>query len=258
MDPLPPGTPWRFGAAGTARFTGTPLASVLEQGRVRSTTIETLFVGADEGEAEPGRSMSFARSLPMAVALHADTLLAWEMNDEPLTRDHGAPLRLVVPRWYGVASVKWLLRITVLSRPFDGYFQEDRYVFTGEPGTPNGTPLTVMRVRAVIGRPSEGARVPLGPVEVVGSAWSGSAAIRSVAVSADGGRTWSTAELRPPRSPYAATTWRHPWIPPKPGSYVLTVRATDEAGSVQPLRSTTNTHGYGNNVVHWVRVTVLG
>jgi len=257
MDPTPPGTPWRFGACGTARFTGVPLAGVLQKAGPRRGAREALLVGADRGEVEPGQSEVFARSLPMAVALNGDALLAWEMNGEPLTRDHGAPLRLVVPRWYGIASVKWLTGITVLARPFDGYFQKEKYVYVGESGTPDGAPVTVMRVRSVIGRPADGARLHLGPIEVAGTAWSGSGAIRGVDVSADDGRSWSPATLHPNDSPLAATPWRHRWVPPRPGSYVLMARATDDAGNTQPLGSTHNVHGYGNNVVHRVRLTVV-
>ncbi len=257
MDPRPPGTPWRFGAAGTARFTGVPLRTVLERARPRPVAVEVMFEGADRGAAEPGRTLPFARSLPADVAFGDEPLLAWAMNGRPLTREHGFPLRLIVPRWYGVASVKWLRRITVLSRAFGGYYQRERYTYAGEPGTSEDAPVTRMRVRAVIARPTEGARLRSGPHWVAGAAWSGFGSIREVAVSADGGRSWSSAELRKPASPYGAMPWRFRWVPPKPGAYTLMARATDGAGNVQPLTSLTNTYGYGNNVVHRIRVRVV-
>ncbi len=257
MVPPPPGTPWRFGGAGTADFTGVSLRSVLDEARLRPEAKEILFVGADRGEVEPGREEAIARSLPTAVALQDDVLLAWAMNGEPLAPAHGFPLRLVVPAWYGVASVKWLVQITALARPFEGYFQKERYVYVGETGTPHRTPVTRMRVRAIIGRPADGAVVPAGPLEVAGTAWSGFGPISLVDLSVDSGRVWSQTELGEPLSEHAATPWRIRWTPPRPGRYELVARATDDAGNTQPLTSLRNDYGYGNNVVHRVRVTVV-
>jgi DMSO/TMAO reductase YedYZ molybdopterin-dependent catalytic subunit len=178
------------------------------------------------------------------------------MNGEPLAPDHGFPIRLVVPRWYGVASVKWLVRISLIERPFEGYYQRERYVYSGDPDVPEGTPVTLMRVRAAIGRPREGAVVPLGPVQVAGTAWSGYGAITRVAISADGGRTWTDAELSRPLSQWSAASWRAVWQPERPGDYTLMARASDSAGHAQPLVSVRNTHGYGNNVVQRISVSV--
>jgi DMSO/TMAO reductase YedYZ molybdopterin-dependent catalytic subunit len=256
MNPVPPGTPWAYGAVGTARFTGTPLHLLLDQAGVGAEAIEVVFTGADQGEVEPGRVTRFARSLPLDVARHPDILLAWAMNGEPLPLQHGFPLRLIVPRWYGVASVKWLVGITVLSRPFEGYFQRESYVYVGERGTPEGTPVTLVRVRGVIGRPSDESKLPLGPVEVAGTAWAGTGPISRVEVSADDGRSWAEAALGTVPSPYAATPWRFVWVPPGPGTYTLMARATDSAGNTQPVEPVWNVYGYGGNVVHRIRVTV--
>jgi len=256
MVPVPSGTPWTYGAVSTATFTGAPLYLLLNQAKIGSEAVEVAFVGADEGEVEPRRLIPFARSLPVNAANDPDTLVAWAMNGEPLPTEHGFPMRLVVPRWYGVASVKWLVRITALSRPFDGYFQRERYVYVGERGTPEGAPVALMRVRAIIARPADGAEVALGPVEVVGVAWSGSGQISRTELSTDGGRSWTEAELGTPPSSYAATPWRFLWSPPRPSIYILMARATDSAGNTQPLHSLWNAHGYGNNVVHRVRVVV--
>jgi len=256
MDPVPPGTPWACGAVSTVQFTGTPLYHLLDQAHVRPSAHETLFQGADQGEVAPGRVVPFARSLPLAVARHPHTLLAWAMNDQPLTAEHGFPLRLVVPGWYGMASVKWLARVSLLPGPFRGYFQQERYVYVQERGTPDNTPVTRMRVRAIMARPAQGARLKLGPVEVAGTAWSGEGPIARVEVSTDGGATWSQARLGRAYSEYAATPWSFLWTPPRPGTYTLVARATDAAGNLQPLESRWNTYGYGNNVVQWVRVTV--
>ena len=132
-----------------------------------------LFAGADSGEVRPGRVVAFERSLPVAAALDPDTILAWEMEGAPLGPDHGYPVRLVVPRWYGVASVKWLERIEVLERPFEGYYQKETYVYLQDPLEEDGAPVTTMRVRSVIARPAEGETLPPGTVEIAGTAWSG-------------------------------------------------------------------------------------
>lgn len=256
MAPLPPGTPWRLGAAGTARFTGTPLRNVLDPGEPGHDVVEVLFTGADAGAQREIPTEAFARSLPLEAARSPDVLLAWAMNGEPLTRSHGFPLRLIVPGWYGVASVKWLVRVTALAEPFEGYFQRERYVYVGEPGTRDGSPVTRMRVRAVIARPAEGAEIALGPIQVMGSAWSGDGPIRLVEVSADGGRSWSPADVMPGASPYAASAWRFGWKPPGRGCFELLARATDDAGNTQPLQPLWNQHGYGNNAVHRVTVRV--
>ena len=259
MLPRPPGTPWGHGAAATAWFAGAPLYLLLDRARPNPEAVEALFTGADQGEVEPGRVTPFARALPLEAARHPDTLLAWSMNGEPLPLEHGFPLRLVVPRWYGVASVKWLTGITLRSSPFDGYFQRARYVYEREQGTPEGTPVTLMRVRSVVARPLDGEELPFEPVEVAGTAWSGAGPIRRVKVrveGADRGSTRGDAELGEALSPYAATPWRFRWDPLAHGTFTLTARAYDAAGNSQPLEPLWNAHGYGNNAVQRVRVRV--
>lgn len=256
MSPLPPGICWGYGAVGTAEFAGIPLSTLLDQAGLRSTATEVVFVGADRGEVESGREMPFARSLSLDVARHPDTLLAWAMNGEPLTREHGFPLRLVVPGWYGVASVKWLVRISAASDTFDGHFQARQYVYKGQRGVPESTPVTRMRVRAVVARPADGAEVPLGPVEIAGTTWSGDAPIDRVEISVNDGHAWTGCALGEALSPYAAVPWRFRWLPPRSGSYTVTVRAIDRAGNTQPRDPVHNILGYGNNAAHRIRITV--
>jgi DMSO/TMAO reductase YedYZ molybdopterin-dependent catalytic subunit len=255
MTPTPPGTPWGWGAVSTGSFTGVPLRDVLDRARLRAGAVEVAFTGADRGEVAPGRAASFERSLPLDVALAPDTLLVHEMNGAPLTPDHGFPLRLVVPGWYGVASVKWLTRVTVLRQPLEAFYQTEHYVYDGEPGTPGRAPVTRMRVRSLIARPAEGAELRAGAVEIAGAAWSGDGAIREVAVTTDGGRAWRAAALEPAASPYAAVLWSLRWDAP-PGEHVIASRASDAAGGIQPLEAVWNALGYGNNVVQRVRVRV--
>jgi DMSO/TMAO reductase YedYZ molybdopterin-dependent catalytic subunit len=241
---------------GTAQFTGTSLRALLEEAGPQADAVEALFTGADEGPTTAGQSAPFMRSLPLEVARDPDTLVAWAMNGEPLSSDHGFPVRLVVPRWYGVASVKWLVRVSLLAQAFEGFYQRVKYVFAGDPDLPEGTPVTLMRVRAAVGRPLDGAVVPLGPVQIAGTAWSGYGAVTRVAISADEGRSWSEAEVRRASSPWSAASWRAVWVPERPGNYVLMARASDSAGHIQPLKSVKNSHGYGNNVVQRVALSV--
>jgi DMSO/TMAO reductase YedYZ molybdopterin-dependent catalytic subunit len=255
MVPVPDGTPWGLGAVGSARFTGVPLRTVLDACGVRESALEVVFEGADAGEVEPGRRVRFERSLPIERALDPGTLLAWAMNGEPLTPRHGYPVRLVVPRYYAVASVKWLQTIRVVDRPFSGHFQAERYVYRGHPGYADETPVTLMHVRALIATPAEG-DVITGACTIRGAAWSGHGRIVSVQVSADGGSTWGDAVLQPPALPHGPTLFEHAWIPVRAGVAELIVRAEDSTGARQPLEPVWNELGYANNVVHRVRVNV--
>ena len=252
MNPHPGGTPWDLGAASTTEVTGVPLAMVLAAVGVYDSTVEVLFTGADSGEVEPGRFETYRRSLPVGAALDPRVLIAWAMGGEPLVPAHGAPVRLVVPGWYGMASVKWLTEIETIAEPFSGYYQDVKYVYDGEDGLADGTPVTTARVRSLVTAPADGDLIS-GEVEVLGAAWSGEGAISSVEVSVDGGASWQHAELTSPRSPDAATLWKLAWAPGV-GTHELVARATDAAGNVQPLEPVWNAHGYGNNAVH--RVTV--
>lgn len=256
MNPVPGGTPWEFDAVSTAEFTGTPLHGVLDRAGVSPEALEIVFAGADRGKVGDGRETAFERSLPAAVARDPDVVLAWAMNGQPLPPSHGRPVRLVVPSWYGMASVKWLVHVRASAEPFRGWFQAERYVYRGRDGRPDGTPLTHKRVRSVIARPADGVSVPAGSVEVAGTAWSGGVPVERVAVSADGGASWGDAWLGEPAGRHAATPWRWTWEPDRPGTYVLVARATDAAGETQPLESLWNAHGYGNNVVQRVAVEV--
>ncbi len=253
MDPQPGGTPWDLGAVSTAQFTGVHLRAVLEAAGIDEGVAEILFTGADSGEVAPGRTETYRRSLPLETALDPGVLLAWTMGGEPLTAEHGAPLRLVVPGWYGMASVKWLTTIEAISQPFSGYYQDDRYVYDGEEGLADGTTVTTTRVRSLIATPAEGDVVG-GQVEISGGAWSGDGNISSVEVSTDGGSSWSLAALDIAPTPMAATLWKLEWAPTA-GTHHLVARATDAAGNVQPLQAVWNEHGYGNNAVHRVTVT---
>jgi DMSO/TMAO reductase YedYZ molybdopterin-dependent catalytic subunit len=201
--------------------------------------VEVAFEGAD----------GFVRSLPVAVARHPDTLLATSMNGWPVPRAHGGPLRLVVPAWYGMASVKWLRGVVARREAFRGHFQIERYVIDGEP-------IREMRVRAVVTEPAEDSTVARGQVRLAGYAWSGAGEIDGVAVSDDGGRTWLPAQLVGSAPPYGWTRWEADWRPRAPGSAEILARAGDRAGNLQPLQAAWNELGYCNNAAVPHRLSV--
>ena len=253
MQPVPAGTPWDLGAVSTAVFSGVALRDTLELCALRADTVELVFTGADHGAID-GHDVHFARSLPRAAALHEDTLLAWAMNGAPLTPAHGYPLRLLVPGWYGVASVKWLTHISAVTEPFAGHFQAERYIYQRDALVSDGTPVTRMHVRALIA--DVAASSSSGTVRISGAAWSGHGAITRVELSFDGGASWSDVVLAAPASPYAAVTWSYEQRPLGDGELDIIVRATDASGETQPLEPRWNELGYGNNVAQRVRVSL--
>lgn len=257
MSPRPPGLPWGQRAVGCARFGGVPLREVLGPARLRPETAELVFTGADRGRLR-GRITPYERSLPVALALHPDTLLATHMNGAPLTARHGAPVRLVVPGRYGMADVKWLVGVRAVGRPFTGLFQAEEYVYRHSRGTPEG-PVTVIRVKSLFTEPAPGGTVSSGtPVTLRGKAWSGGGvAVRRVEVRVGGG-PWQSAELVPASGPYAWADWSYRWTPGRPGPVRLLVRATDAAGRSQPLGAPWNDQGYGCNPVASLELVVAG
>jgi DMSO/TMAO reductase YedYZ molybdopterin-dependent catalytic subunit len=254
LQPKEAGVPWGAGAVGHAEWTGVPLRLVLERAGVRPGAAEVLFEGLDRGsEPDHPEPMPFARSLPLAKALHPDTLLATRMNGEPLEPSHGFPVRLFVPGWYGVASVKWLGRVEVLDRPFRGYFQSVKY--TIRRAAPHGLETVAvgpMSVKSEILRPHPGATVGLGTNRVFGVAWAGEEAVAAVEVSSDGGRTWAQAELLGPQAPYSWTLWEYLWEVADPGDHVLLARAVSAGGRRQPAEHDPLHSGY---LIHHSRPT---
>lgn len=250
--------PWEYGAVGTAEWTGAPLRHVLGCAGLDDGAVEIAFIGADRG-IDAGDEHNFGRSLPPHLALNDDVLLAWGMNGAPLLPQHGFPLRLIVPGWYGMASVKWLNRIEVLDHPFDGYQQARNYHYRDKPGEA-GTPVTLMRVKSLMvppGIPDWYTReriVEAGEIEIVGRAWSGGGVpISRVELSIDG--KWRDAELDVAPERYAWRGWRCTWVA-GPGRHELMCRATDADGNTQPLDPPWDHAGFGNNAVHSLHVLV--
>jgi DMSO/TMAO reductase YedYZ molybdopterin-dependent catalytic subunit len=261
LVPRPISQPWLLEAVGTGRWAGVPLRSVLEEAGVADGAVEVLFTGLDRG-IEGGEDQWFQRSLPLDVALADEPLLAFELNGAPLPPQHGFPLRLLVPGWYGMTNVKWLSRVTVLDEPFGGYQQARGYRVRLDPDEP-GEELQRILPRALLEPPgipdfmTRERTVDLGSVLLAGRAWSGHAPVAGVEVSVDDGTTWEPADLEPPE--LGRWAWRRftfDWAPEAPGRYVLSARARDEAGNVQPAEPPWNVGGYANNAVQRVPVTV--
>jgi DMSO/TMAO reductase YedYZ molybdopterin-dependent catalytic subunit len=242
-----PGVQWGAGAIGHAEWTGVPVRDVLERAGIQPGSVEVLFQGADRGsEADHPEVMAFARSLPMSKALDRDTLLVTRMNGELLTHNHGAPVRLFVPGWYGVASVKWLERIEVVNQPFHGYYQSVKYTVKRRSASGGLETVVVgpMEVKAEIVRPAEGASLRLGTNRVFGVAWAGEDAVSAVEVSTDGGRSWLRAELLAAPARYCWTLWEYLWEVANEGDYTLLVRAISSSGRVQPIEHDPLNGGY--------------
>jgi sulfane dehydrogenase subunit SoxC len=260
VSPRYPSIPWLEEGVSTAEWTGVPLRDLLEKAGIEKNAKEIVFHGADRG-VDRGQAHSFSRSLVPAEAMRDDVLLAYAMNGAPLPPQHGAPLRLVVPRWYGMASVKWLQRVEALDRPFDGVQQAQSYHFRGAQGdtADKAVPCTRMRVNSLMappGIPDFYARRRLaeaGTIEIVGRAWSGEGAVARVEFGVDG--DWREAALEEAPGPHAWQRWRARWLAEK-GEHALRCRATDVHGNRQPLEPVWDATGFGNNAVQCVEVTV--
>jgi DMSO/TMAO reductase YedYZ molybdopterin-dependent catalytic subunit len=255
LHPPAEGEKWGLGAVSTAEWTGVPLVDVLDRAGLKTAVREIVFRGADGGKV-PGRSepTRFERSLQIDDARDADALLAYAMNGEPLPVQHGYPLRLIVPRWYGVASVKWLTAIEAIGHVFGGYFQAEKYWYEwNHGGTIVREPVRLQRVRALITEPGPGDERECGEVLVRGVAWSGAAAIETVDVSIGGG-PWQEARLLGDRHRHGWQWWELSVRLDQPGSTTVRARATDLAGRAQPDQPVWNRLGYGANAIQEVPI----
>jgi sulfane dehydrogenase subunit SoxC len=258
FTPRPLSQPWLFEAVGNAEWTGTPLAPILEEAGLERDVVDLVFTGADHG-IQGDEEQDYQRSLSVADAGHPDVMLAWEMNGQSLLPQHGAPLRLLVPGWYGMASVKWLTDVEAVAERFDG-FQMRAYRMREGPDD-EGVDVTRMLPRALLippGFPDFFTRarvVDAGRVTLAGRAWSGHGTIASVELSTDGARTWQTASLREQPTADGWVGWSAEWLA-EPGEHELVVRAADDAGNVQPMEAAWNQSGFQNNGVQRLAVVV--
>jgi DMSO/TMAO reductase YedYZ molybdopterin-dependent catalytic subunit len=257
LHPRPVSQPWLVEAIGTAEWTGVPLHSLLAETGLRPDTADIVFTGADHG-VQGDVEQDYQRSLPPEEALRPQVLLAYLMNGRPLEPQHGAPVRLVVPGWYGMSHVKWLTRIEAVTEPFEGYQQAVAYRYQQDEDDP-GRRVSRINVRALMippGYPDFMTRrrfVDAGVVVLRGRAWSGEAPVSRVDVGVDG--DWRDADLDPPVGEFAWRGWSYEWRA-EPGDHELSCRATDAAGHTQPLDEPWNYQGMGNNLVQTVPVTV--
>lgn len=258
LEPPVEGERWDLGAVSTAEWTGVPLAEVLDRAGVTAGAREVLFRSVDRG-AVPGRTepVHFERSLALDDARSSEVLLAYAMNGEPLPIQHGYPLRVIVPGWYAVTSVKWLSEIELIDKPFTGYYQSDVYVYEwNREGQITREPVTLQRVRSLITEPSANNEVERGELAIRGVAWSGATPIASVEVSIANG-PWRQARMLGNRTRHSWQWWELITRLDNPGTITLRARATDQAGRTQPDAPEWNRLGYGNNVIQQVPIRVV-
>jgi DMSO/TMAO reductase YedYZ molybdopterin-dependent catalytic subunit len=241
LVPQVPGAQWELGAAGNAEWTGVPLRTLLERAGLADDACEVVLEGADRGipkeEPRPADPLAYVWSVPRAKALQPEVLIAYQMNGRDLSRDHGFPVRAIVPGHYGMASVKWLTRIVAVREPFHGYWQTTDYGYWDSlNGNPVRRPLGEMQLKAEIARPRVYETLPPNRLyPICGAAWAGETDVTEVCVSTDAGRTWAQAELLDPARRHAWRRWRFDWLTPsKPGRYTLLSRARDARGVAQP------------------------
>jgi DMSO/TMAO reductase YedYZ molybdopterin-dependent catalytic subunit len=257
MEPRVGGEQWGLGAVSTAEWTGVPLVEVLDRAGVKMNARYIVFRGADSGTLDGHtESIAFERSLSLDNARSSEALLAYAMNGEALPLQHGFPLRLIVPSWYAVASVKWLTEIDVVDQPFEGHYQTGSYYFEREAdGELHREPLTLQRVRSLITEPAEEAQIDRGDLVVRGVAWSGAAPVAKVEVKLNDGPWQESRLLGEPR--------RHSWQwweliskVDRPGRIIIRARASDMSGRIQPESPEWNRLGYCNNAIQKVEVAV--
>lgn len=250
------GNPWTIGGVGNAVWGGVMLAEVLRRANVKAEARHVSFEGLDEPLGSAG--IRFIRSIPLEKAL-SSTLLAYEMNGQPLPLSHGYPLRALALGWTGANCVKWLSKITLLDKPFAGFFMDKVYRVFQEGEDPSaGDIVTAMALKSIITEPLDGDSLRRSAVAIRGAAYAGEAQVEKVEVSVDGGKTWRSAGFVGPNEPYAWRRWQYLWHPEAAGEYPIMSRAFDAGGNVQPPSAAWNKLGYGNNGVseHAIKIRI--
>ena len=260
LTPQARGLQWAHGAVGQAKWTGVPLGVLLDFAKVKPGAADVVFVGADKGTiAEPATpgAIHYDRGIPLAKAKADGTLLAWAMNDQPLTPAHGAPLRAIIGGWYGMASVKWLSRIVVTDKPHAGFWQTMDYSIWDRAGaSPQLVPVTAIQPKAVITSHGLGDVLEVGKAHTLkGLAWAGEQGVKTVEVSTDGGKTW-TAATHKPGAPFLWTPWSAQVTPSAKGPMALVARCTDDKGNTQPEKRDPDRRTYMINHLVPTEVTV--
>ena len=260
FDPPVAGIQWSKGAVGTARWTGVRMADVLKRAGVKSTA---RFVHMNGADRPLGTMPDFVRQLPIDKAMHADTVIAFDMNGQPISPLHGFPLRAIVPGWEGAYSVKWLTNLRVADRESDSFWVATAYRYPVRRVAPGATvdpkdmgPLTGLVVKSLITRPLDAVTVAPGKVDVAGFAWAGEADISRVDISTDYGASWQQARLTGEQAKYAWRRFEYTFEASRPESYLILSRATDSQGRAQPMSPPWNPSGYLWNAPDSVRIEV--
>jgi sulfite oxidase len=250
------GNPWTIGGVGNAVWGGVWLGDLLNDAGLADRAAHVAFIGMDTPLGKAG--IKFVRSIPIEKAM-SSTLLAYEMNGDPLPLKHGYPIRALALGWTGANCVKWLNRITVLDKPFEGFFMDQVYrVFQKGQKRETGEVVTAIRLKSIITQPLTGECLGKGAILVLGAAYAGEEHVAQVEVSVDDGATWQAADFIGPDEPFAWRQWQHVWHASQAGEYTIKSRAVDSQGRQQPETARWNFLGYGNNGIdeHAVRVVV--
>lgn len=260
FSPAVAGIQWEKGAVGTARFTGARMADVLKKAGVKTSGLNVEMHAADR---PLGTMPAFVRQVPMAKAMHPDTVLAWDMNGQPIPQVHGAPLRAIVPGWEGAYSVKWVNALTVLAKDSDSFWFASAYRYPNKRVAPGASvdakdmePLRGLAVKSLITTPANNASLPVGKVAVAGFAWAGENDISKVDISIDNGATWQPAKLTGEQARFTWRRFEHEFTAGKAQSYLILSRATDAKGNVQPAVAQWNPSGYLWNQYDSVRIDI--
>ena len=259
FEPKVFGEQWGKGAISQGSWKGVPLKTLLELAGIKDGAKEVVVEGYDFGKrTDLDQVYTFTRSLPIAKALHPDTVIAYQYNHQPIPFKHGFPLRLIVPQWYAMASVKWIKQITVIDQNFTGPFQSIDYIYyPHEESNKDARPVTTMNVNSTIQKPLDRDILDTGKHLIKGIAWTGKGSITKVEVSTDNGQTWSNAKIdKGDNTGYVWAPWSHEWTITEKGDYTIMSRATDSFNRVQPTSPLWNRKGYGYNAIDEIVVRV--
>ena len=260
VHPRVPGVQWGHGAIGTACWKGVPVHKVLEKAMLLQSASEVVFIGNDGDQIPISQSVSrYAISVPLDKLLEPTTILAYSMDGKGIPKHHGYPVRLIVPGWYGMTSVKWITEMKVIDSPNSGVYEREYSLYPSFNGNFGNVAqrVTALKVKSLIANPGSGSVIDRTMQQINGLSWCGEGYIRKVEVSFDDTRTWNQAEVEEPYSPYSAQRWKFDWEPPVVGHYLIRSRATDSHGNVQPLVANWNYRGLQVNSVHCVPIRVV-
>jgi DMSO/TMAO reductase YedYZ molybdopterin-dependent catalytic subunit len=264
FQPHVPGVEWGNGAMGNARWKGARLKDVLDRAGVGASAVEVVMDGADGPVLDT--TPDFVKSIPAWKAMDENTLIAYEMNGQPLPHFNGFPARVIVPGWTATYWLKHVTAIEAIDKPFDGFWVKSAYRiptglfplvqrFTTQEAAAN-TPITEMVVNSLFTNATSGTRLTVGkPTDIRGIAWDGGYGVRIVEISADDGRSWQPASLGEDAGRFSFRQWHYQFTPPKPGNYTLLAKATNKVGQTQTAELIQNPAGYHHNVIARVTLT---